>query len=116
MPAAKLPGRLGTYVDSSVAGETVRAFIPPPLPPAPKLEFDGLYPHLERASQSLGRLNSFATYTSAKRPSSHHKLRARNRPLLICCYLRMKPHPRCRSRMLRKFQTTLLRCNTAYAG
>ena len=58
MPAAKLPGRLGTYVDSSVAGETVRAFIPPPLPPAPKLEFDGLYPHLERASQSLGRLNS----------------------------------------------------------
>lgn len=34
MPAPKLPGRLGTYVASSVAGETVRAFIPPPLPPA----------------------------------------------------------------------------------
>ncbi len=57
MSAPKLLGRLGTYVASSVAGETVRAFIPPPLPPIPKLELDGLYHHLERASQSLGRLN-----------------------------------------------------------
>ena len=58
MPASKLPGRLGTYLASSVAGETVQAFIPPPLPPVPKIELDGLYHHLERASQSLGRLNS----------------------------------------------------------
>jgi Fic family protein len=58
MPASQLHSRLGTYVASSVAGETVRAFIPPPLPPAPKLELDTLYEQLERASQSLGRLNS----------------------------------------------------------
>src|SRR5229473_1650020 len=58
MPASKLQSRLGTYVASSGAGETVRAFIPPPLPPIPKLELDGLYQQLERANQNLGRLNS----------------------------------------------------------
>jgi len=58
MPASKLQSRLGTYVASSGAGETVRAFIPPPLPPVPKLELDGLYQRLERANQSLGSLNS----------------------------------------------------------
>src|ERR1700681_2340911 len=58
MAESKLQRRLGTHVTSSVAGETVRAFIPPPLPPVPKIELDGLYHHLERASQSLGRLNS----------------------------------------------------------
>ena len=57
MPASKVQSRLGAYVASSGAGETVRAFIPPPLPPVPKLELDGLYQRLERASQSLGRLN-----------------------------------------------------------
>ena len=49
---------LGTYVASSGAGETVRAFIPPLLPPVPKLELDGLYQQPERANQNLGRLNS----------------------------------------------------------
>src|SRR6202140_1271044 len=58
MPASQLQSRIGTYVTSSVVGETVRAFIPPPLPPVPKLELDGLYQQLERANQRLGRLNS----------------------------------------------------------
>jgi Fic family protein len=58
MPASKLQGRLGTYVASSVAGETVWAFIPPPLPPEPKLELDGLYQQLDHANQRLGRLDS----------------------------------------------------------
>src|SRR5258707_5518001 len=58
MSASKLQSRLGTYVASSGAGEIVQAFIPPPLPPVPKLELDGLYQQLERANQSLGRLNS----------------------------------------------------------
>ena len=58
MSASRLQSRLETYVASSGAGETVRAFIPPPLPPVPKLELDGLYQRLERANQSLGRLNS----------------------------------------------------------
>src|SRR6266487_972937 len=56
--AKKLQSRLGTYLTSSVAGETVRAFVPPPLPPQPKLEMSGLYARLDRANQSLGHLNS----------------------------------------------------------
>jgi len=57
MPTPKLQGRLGTYITSSVAGETVRAFIPPPLPPIPELKLSGLHQQLDRANQSLGRLN-----------------------------------------------------------
>jgi Fic family protein len=58
MAESKWQSRLGAHVTSSVAGETVRAFIPPPLPPVPKLELDGLYQQLDRANQNLGRLNS----------------------------------------------------------
>jgi hypothetical protein len=57
MPASKLKSRLGTYVTSSVAGERVRAFIPPPLPPVPEVELSGLHQQLDRANQGLGRLN-----------------------------------------------------------
>lgn len=49
--------RLGTYVTSTVTGETVRAFIPPPLPPVPELQLNGLLQYLDRANQGLGRLN-----------------------------------------------------------
>ena len=54
MPGSKSPSRLGS---SSVAGETVRAFIPPPLPPVPALDLDSLHQLLERASRALGHLN-----------------------------------------------------------
>ncbi len=57
MPASKLQSRLGTYATSSVAGETVRAFIPPPLPPMPEVVLSGLHQRLDRANQGLGRLN-----------------------------------------------------------
>jgi Fic family protein len=53
----KSQSRLGTYVSSSISGETVRAFIPPPLPPVPELDLSGLHQLLERASHGLGRLN-----------------------------------------------------------
>lgn len=56
MPAPKLKSRLGTYMNSSIAGETVRAFIPPSLPPA-ELDLSGRHQLLERANQELGRLN-----------------------------------------------------------
>jgi len=49
--------RLGTYVTSSVTGETVRAFVPPPLPPEPAIDMRQLYQHLDRANQALGRLD-----------------------------------------------------------
>lgn len=57
VPASKSQSRLGTYVTSSVAGETVTAFIPPPLPPIPAVELSGLHHRLDRANQGLGRLN-----------------------------------------------------------
>jgi Fic family protein len=50
--------RSGTYVTTSTAGETVRAFLPDPLPPVPPL---ALLPSdldlLERANRALGRLD-----------------------------------------------------------
>ncbi len=53
--------RLGRYVSKSYHGETVRAFVPPPLPPDPPLRFDGLQRLLEQASQALGRLDGLSS-------------------------------------------------------
>jgi Fic family protein len=50
------PPRLGQYVTTTVAGETVKAFIPPALPPA-GLDLSGLHQHLDRSNQALGRLD-----------------------------------------------------------
>lgn len=50
------PSRQGRYVTTTVAGEPVKAFIPPPLPPA-DLNLSGLHQHLDRANQALGRLD-----------------------------------------------------------
>lgn len=50
------PSRLGRYVTTTVAGELVNAFVPPPLPPA-DLDLSGLHQHLDRANQALGRLD-----------------------------------------------------------
>ena len=53
--------RLGTYATTTVAGEGVRAFLPPPLPPDPPLRFDhALQDLLERANRGLGRLDGIA--------------------------------------------------------
>jgi Fic family protein len=53
--------RLGTYATTTVAGESVRAFLPPPLPPDPSLKFDhALQDLLERANRGLGRLDGIA--------------------------------------------------------
>ena len=52
----KAPSRLGRYVTTTVAGEPVRAFVPPPLPPV-DLDLSGLQLRLERANQALGRLD-----------------------------------------------------------
>jgi Fic family protein len=53
--------RLGSHVSTTTAGETVRAFVPPPLPPDPPLDLSGLYQHLDRANQALGRLDGLTT-------------------------------------------------------
>jgi Fic family protein len=51
------PGRLGRFITTSIAGETVRAFVPPPLPPDPPIDVLGLLPELGAAERALGRLD-----------------------------------------------------------
>ncbi len=49
----------GTYEVTAAGGETVRAFIPEPLPPTVELNFrDGLHRPLEAATTALGRLDA----------------------------------------------------------
>lgn len=52
--------RLGRYATTTFGGESVRAFIPPPLPPKPPLKMKKLQILLELANQSLGRLDGSA--------------------------------------------------------
>jgi Fic family protein len=52
-------GLTGYYQTTSTTGETVRAFVPHPLPPKPPLELSPRRQHLlERAHLALGRLDS----------------------------------------------------------
>ena len=52
----------GIYVEATTLGETVRAFVPPALPPDPPLAFTaGAQRALDRAMLSLGRLDGAAT-------------------------------------------------------
>ena len=49
--------RLGHAIDTSVGGETVRAFVPPPLPPHPPIDTLALLDRLSLAERALGRLD-----------------------------------------------------------
>ena len=49
--------RLGHLVLTSVGGETVRAFVPPALPPSPEIHLLSLMEPLGRAERALGRLD-----------------------------------------------------------
>jgi Fic family protein len=52
----------GKYVIISTVGETARAFVPAPLPPAPDIEWSPeLRHHFEQAHLALGRLDSIAS-------------------------------------------------------
>src|SRR5260370_8346361 len=57
----KTHSRLGPYVSTTTAGETVKAFVPQPLPPDPPVDLSGLYQQLDRANQALGRLDGLTT-------------------------------------------------------
>jgi Fic family protein len=50
-------GRLGQLVETLVAGEIVRAFVPPALPPNPPIDILSLLPQLSAAERALGRLD-----------------------------------------------------------
>lgn len=53
--------RLGTYVVTSFQDESVRTYVPPPLPPDPPLVLQPLLPLLDQANQALGRLDGLAS-------------------------------------------------------
>jgi Fic family protein len=55
--AKKGSNRVGTYVISSSAGETVRAYVPPRLPPDPPIDLSPLYGQIEAANRALGHLD-----------------------------------------------------------
>lgn len=62
MPAAgTVKSRLGTIVTSNHGGETVRAYVPKPLPPLPPLDVSRLLGKIELANRELGRLDGVAT-------------------------------------------------------
>jgi len=51
-------GRLGRYVTTVAFDETVQAFVPPPLPPVPRLEISAvLLNKLSEADRAIGRLD-----------------------------------------------------------
>ena len=55
-------GISGTYQTTVFGGETVRAFVPAPLPPIPPLDLAGARQRLmERATLAVGRLDSVST-------------------------------------------------------
>lgn len=49
--------RIGRFVETPVAGEFVRAFVPPPLPPQPPVDVLALLERLSLAERALGRLD-----------------------------------------------------------
>jgi Fic family protein len=49
--------RLGRFVETTAASETVRAFVPPPLPPEPSIDVLSLLERLSVAERALGRLD-----------------------------------------------------------
>jgi len=58
MTSAPNPLRLGRYKLISTAGEErASAYLPPPLPPTPPVRMDYLHRPLERANQTIGRLD-----------------------------------------------------------
>lgn len=52
--------RLGHYVTTTLVGEAVRAFVPPPLPPRPAVDLSPFYSRLDQANQALGRLDGLS--------------------------------------------------------
>ena len=53
-------GETGRYETTAVGGETVRAFVPASLPPAPALDLAALQVPLEKASLAVGRLDTLS--------------------------------------------------------
>jgi Fic family protein len=50
--------RIGTYITKRISGESFKAYVPPKLPPKPRLDMERLYPYLEKATTAVAALNS----------------------------------------------------------
>jgi Fic family protein len=61
VPNTDQTSRLGRYVTKHSQGETVRAFVPPPLPPNPAVDLARFQILLEQANQAIGRLDGLAS-------------------------------------------------------
>jgi Fic family protein len=62
MPKGEKPGNRSHYVTSTLSGERVRAFVPPPLPPSSKaLDVASLQAVLAEANQAVGRLDGMTS-------------------------------------------------------
>jgi Fic family protein len=48
---------MGRFITTTVGAEAVRAYVPPPLPPAPPVELGGLMSLIEQSNRALGRLD-----------------------------------------------------------
>lgn len=57
--------RLGQWLESSVAGERVRTFLPPPLPPEPPIDLGRFSQAIDRANLALGRLDGVTSVLPA---------------------------------------------------
>ena len=55
------PSRRGQFVATTASGERVRAFLPPPLPPTPPLDLQGLFTLYDTARGAVGRLDGITT-------------------------------------------------------
>ena len=118
--------RLGTYVSTTTAGETVRAFVPPPLPPElPSISLDYTSSSIARIKFSVGwmvsprcflTLTSFSIYMSARKPFFPHKSKVPSLPSPICSYLKTKQCPAFPSTMSKKSPATSLQCSTVFVA
>jgi Fic family protein len=62
MPRQPFPtNKIGTIVSNSLGGETVRSYVPKPLPPDPPVDIPKIVGALERANRELGRLDGIAS-------------------------------------------------------
>jgi Fic family protein len=53
--------RLGQFIETTAGGERVQAFLPPPLPPTPPLDLQGLLTLYDTARGAVGRLDGVST-------------------------------------------------------
>src|SRR3989442_8690869 len=82
MPDSPTSQRLGRFIETSAAGEKVRAFVPPPLPPEPAIDVLALLEKLSLAERALGRLDGITMLLP--RRSEEHTSELQSRPHLVC--------------------------------